>query len=236
MARDDRLVRASVPAPEAVGAGLDAAGLLQTLTDRCVSLLPDVDAAAVLFADDGGVAQILAAATEPAHVIAVRRLHLDEGPGQECLRTGRQLACTDFRGGDERWPRFAVTAARAGLRAAVSVPMRRDDRTIGAVTLFSKRSGAPGDDELRIARALVDAAAAGVVQQRELDHQRTTVRHLQVALDSRVIIEQAKGMLAGRHGVDVDQAFDAMRAHARAHNRELHELAHEIVARTIDVM
>jgi hypothetical protein len=129
-----------------------------------------------------------------------------------------------------------VTAARAGLRAAVSVPVRRDDTTIGAVTLFSKRSGAPGDDEVRIARALVDAAAVGLVQQRELDHQRTTARHLQVALDSRVIIEQAKGMLAGRHGVDVDQAFDAMRAYARAHNRDLHELAHEIVARTIDVM
>jgi GAF domain-containing protein len=213
----------------------DSAELLQILADRCVSLLSDVDAAAALFTDERGEARVLAAATEPAHLVAVRRLHDDHGPGRECLRTGRQFACPDLRAGDERWPRFAVTAARAGLRGAVALPARRYDTTIAAITLFSKGTSAPGDRELRIARALADAAAITVAQQRAVDHYRTAAQHLQRALDSRVIIEQAKGVLAGRRDLDVAAAFDAMRSYARSHNVELHELAREIVARGIDI-
>jgi GAF domain-containing protein len=189
--------------------------------------------AAVSLAEEGRLRFV--AATDPglAAVEGTER-GIAEGPTHEAWRTGRAVAVADLRSSG-RWPCYAAVALLAGQRAVAGVPMTVADECIGAVTIYHTDAYAWPVEDLDAAELLADMAAGYIANQRALERSRRLAGELQQALDSRVIIEQAKGVLAERHGLDADAAFERLRRHARSHNRTLHAVARDVVAGTLDL-
>jgi GAF domain-containing protein len=208
-------------------ADFDVIDFLHVLTDRCAQLL-DVSAAGLLLADPRGELRVIAASSEAARLLELFQLQNDQGPCLDCFRSGRPVTATDLNA-DQRWPRFAATAAEAGFTAVQALPMRLRDQVIGALNLFRATSGILDPVDVRIGQALADVATIGLMHERSLRRSDTLNEQLQAALISRVIIEQSKGKLAERLGLEMDQAFNVLRDHARARNRRLSDLARAFV-------
>ncbi|MFF1447302.1 GAF and ANTAR domain-containing protein [Streptomyces sp. NPDC058274] len=209
-------------------ADFDLIDFLRLLTDRCVSML-DASAAGVLLADRDGKLRVMAASDEQVRLLELFQLQNDEGPCLECFRTGTPVIVPDLVREVGRWPRFATAAHRSGFGAVQALPMRLRDETVGALNLFRATPGPFDPSGTPIAQALADVATISLLQQRS--SQRSTVlnEQLQTALNSRVLIEQAKGKLAERQNVDMERAFTALRGYARAHNRRLSDVARAFI-------
>jgi GAF domain-containing protein len=206
----------------------DVMDFMHVLTERCVQVL-DVAAAGLLLANDAGVLQIVAASSEPCRLLEVFQVQTDEGPCVDCFVSGQPVAVADLtRAG--RWPRFASAAIEVGFASVHTVPMRLRTQTIGALGFFTVECGTLDESVMRLGRTLADMATIGLLQQRAIHHRDLLTEHLQTAVNSRVLIEQANGILAERLQVDVDQAFVLLRRGARSHNRRLSDLAYAIVA------
>ena len=205
-------------------AGFDVIDFLHLLTDRSVQLL-DVSAAGLLLADPRGELRVVAASSEAARLLELFQLQNDQGPCLDCFRTGRPVAAGDLAAAAPRWPRFAPAAQRAGFAAVQALPMRLRDQVIGALNLFRAVPGAFDPADIRIGQALADVATISLLHERSMRHSDTVNEQLQTALNSRVIIEQAKGKLAERLGLDMDQAFSVLRGHARTRNLRLSDVA-----------
>lgn len=212
-------------------AGFDVIDFLHVLTDRSVQLL-DVEAAGLLLADPRGELRVVAASSEAARLIELFQLQNDQGPSLDCYRSGLPVHATDLAAEAGRWPRFAHAARQAGFTAVQALPMRLREQVIGALNLFRAGPGAFATADVRIGQALADVATIGLLHERSMHRSETLNEQLQTALNSRVVIEQAKGKLAERVGVDMDQAFNLLRDVARARNRRLSELAHAFVSGT----
>jgi hypothetical protein len=158
-------------------------------------------------------------------------LQHDEGPCIDCFRTGLLVETIDLEADVHRWPRFAPEALGAGFRAACALPMRLRDSTIGSLNLLRNSPGALARADLEAAQALADVATIGLLQQRAAEDARLLADQLQTALDSRIVIEQAKGVLAERAGLSMASAFEALRRYARAHQRRLSDVAAAVAAR-----
>jgi ANTAR domain/GAF domain len=206
----------------------DVIDFLHILTDRSVRLL-SVSAAGVLLADPRGALRVAAASSEEAGLIELFQIQNDQGPCLDCFRTGQPVTAADLAGLGQRWPRFAAAATQAGFGAVDALPMRLRDQVIGALNLFSERTGPLGPADLRIGQALADVATIGLLQERNVRRAETLAEQLQVALNSRVTIEQAKGKLAERTGLDMDQAFTLLRQHARSTNQRLTDVARYVI-------
>jgi GAF domain-containing protein len=226
--RSAELTEALVEFADTLVADFDIVEFLQRLTDRCVELLP-VDAAGLVLADRDGTLQPVAATSDDARLLEAFQLHLDEGPCLECHRTGRPVAATDLRTAVRRWPRLTGALQQLGFAAMHSLPMRRRDDVIGAMNLFRRTPGELDTATVRIARAFTDVATIGLLQQRARREQEAMIEQLQTALASRVVIEQAKGMLAERLSLGTDQAFGLLRQHARNRNHRLTDLARAVI-------
>ncbi len=204
-------------------AGFDVIDFLHVLTDRSVQLL-DVSAAGLLLADPRGELRVVAASSQAARLLELFQLQNDQGPCLDCFRTGRPVAAADLAA-EARWPRFAAAAQQAGFAAVQALPMRLRDQVIGALNLFRAVPGALAPADIRIGQALADVATISLLHERSMRHSDTLTEQLQTALNSRVIIEQAKGKLAERLGLDTDQAFSVLRDHARTRNLCLSDVA-----------
>jgi GAF domain-containing protein len=156
------------------------------------------------------------------------QLQANEGPCLDCFRTSQQVISADL-GHEPRWPRFVEHASQAGYRAVHALPLRLRSETIGGLNLFGSAPGALSGHELRVGQALADVATIGILQERAVHRQEVLAEQLQAALNSRVIIEQAKGMLAERGQIDLGQAFALLRSHARARQQRLSDLARDVV-------
>jgi transcriptional regulator with GAF, ATPase, and Fis domain len=209
-------------------AGFDVIDFMHVLTDRSVQLL-EVDAAGLLLADPRGELRVVAASSEVARLIELFQIQNDEGPCLDCFRSGQAVHVPDLAAATERWPRFAPAAVQAGFTAVQALPMRLREQVIGALNLFRASAGTFADADIRIGQALADVATIGLLHERSMRRSDTLNEQLQAALNSRVVIEQAKGKLAERLGVDMDQAFNLLRDFARARNRRLSELAQAFV-------
>ena|ERR1700690_3022494 len=209
-------------------ADFDVIDFLHLLTDRSVVLL-SAAAAGVVLADPRGRLRVAAASSEAAGLIELFQIQNDQGPCLDCFRTGRPVTAADLTGPDQPWPRFAAAAAQAGFRAVEALPMRLRGQVIGALNLFAAGPGPFDPAELRLGQALADVATIGLLQERNLRRSETVAEQLQAALNSRVVIEQAKGKLAERHGLDMDQAFTLLRDHARNTNQRLTDLARHLI-------
>jgi hypothetical protein len=208
--------------------GFDVIDFLHVLTDRSVQLL-DVSAAGLLLADPRGELRVVAASSEAARLLELFQIQSDQGPCLECFRSGQPVQVADLAAMAQRWPRFAPAAVAAGFGAVQALPMRLREHVVGALNLFRLAPGAFDPADVRVGQALADVATISLLHERSMRHRDTVNEQLQTALNSRVIIEQAKGKLAERLGLEMDQAFKLLRDYARARNRRLSNLAQGFV-------
>ena len=209
-------------------ADFDIIDFLHMLTDRSVALLA-ASAAGVVLADPRGELRLAAASSEEAGLLELFQLQNDQGPCLECFRTGRPVTAACLTGPAQRWPRFAEAAARSGFASVEALPMRLRDQVIGALNLFRAEPEPLEAADLRIGQALADVATIGLLHERNVRRRETVAEQLQAALNSRVIIEQAKGKLAERLSIDMDRAFTMLRDYARASNQRLTDVARDFV-------
>jgi GAF domain-containing protein len=205
----------------------DIMDVLHVLTERSVTLVK-ASAVGLLLADERGTLQVVAASSERTRLLELFQLQTDQGPCVECFRTAQPVSVTDLTQA-ARWPRFSAAAAEVGFAAVHAVPMRLRTETIGALNFFSTQPGAMDDSRLRLGQALADVATIGLLQQRAIHRRDTVAEQLQTALNSRVLIEQAKGVIAERLQLSVDDAFALLRGAARRQNRRLSDLALAVI-------
>jgi GAF domain-containing protein len=231
--RDHRLLDTLVTLADTLVAGYDVVDLLQTLVDRCSDLV-SATAAGVLLRDPRGSLEVIAASDEGAQTMEVLQVASGSGPCVHCADSGETVSIADM-GDDERWPDFNNAASRVGFVSLLAVPLRLREITIGSMNLFRATPGAFADDDARAARALADVATIGILQERAVRESDVVRVQLQRALDSRVVIEQAKGVVSYRRSVDMGAAFDLIRGHARANRLGLSDVAEQIVQRRLDL-
>lgn len=234
---DERLAQAFVELADTLVAGYDLMEFLQALAGRCVELL-EVDAAGLLLADSRGALRLVAASAEQARVVELFQVQNDEGPCLDCYRTGQPVIVSDIRQARQaaRWPRFAAAAREMGYAGVHAFPMRLREQVIGTLNLFKAQPDGLGPAVVVAATALVDVATIGILQERALRQQEVVAGQLQVALNSRVLIEQAKGALAERLRVTPDEAFIILRRYARDHNHPLTQLAGDVIRGTARII
>jgi transcriptional regulator with GAF, ATPase, and Fis domain len=209
-------------------AGFDVIDFLHVLTDRSVQLL-DVAAAGLLLADPRGELRVVAASSEAARLLELFQLQNDQGPCLDCFRSGRPVQAADLDAEAARWPRFAPAARQAGFAAVQALPMRLREQIIGALNLFRAGAGVFDPADVRVGQALADVATISLLHERSMRHSDTLNEQLQSALNSRVVIEQAKGKLAERLGLDMGQTFSLLRDFARNRNLRLSDLAQAFI-------
>jgi GAF domain-containing protein len=211
----------------------DVIEVLTLLTSRSVELL-GAAAAGILLADDRGQLRVIGASTEEVQLLELFQIQNAEGPCLDCFRTGATVRSDNLEG-DGRWPEFAIESARIGYTSVCAVPLRLRELTLGCLNLFMSTSVGLPDDEIALAQALADIASIAILQDQASRQAALREGHLQHALISRIVIEQAKGMIAERTGVNMDEAFNRMRTYARNHNRGLTGVAEDMVAGNLPV-
>jgi hypothetical protein len=230
--RERRLAAVFVEMADTLVDDFDAIEFLHVLADRCVSVL-EVSAAGMLLTDQRGALRVVAASSEETRLLELFQLQSDEGPCLDCFRTRRPVAVADLAtDGGRRWPGFSAEARRVGFGSVHALPMRLRDDVIGALNLFDVNVGPLPVDTLSVAQALADVATIGLLQERVIRRTATLAEQLQAALNSRILIEQAKGVIAERNQVDVGHAFTLLRRTARTRNKHLSQFAADIVEGT----
>lgn len=229
-AREQAVSDAFVALADTLVDDYDIIDLLDQLVAHCVTLLA-ADAAGILLADARGELRLVAASSEDAQTMELLQLQAEEGPCVECYRTATQVRVPDLSEVAQRWPRFVAAVAQAGAFVSVhAIPLRLRGKAIGALNLFHRTPGALPETDLALGQALADVATIGILSERAVRHGEVVNEQLQTALNSRVIIEQAKGVLAQRLKVPMDTAFDRLRRYSRHNNLRLAEVARQCVA------
>jgi transcriptional regulator with GAF, ATPase, and Fis domain len=225
---DQRLAQTFVELADTLVDEFDLVEFLHILVDRCVELL-DVSAAGLVLADFRGRLQVVASSSENIRLLELFQLQNDDGPCLECYHTGQPVNHPDLASADDRWPRFAPAAAEAGFRTVQALPMRLRAEILGAFNLFHTDAHQLDSSVTRIGQAMADVATIGLIHERSLRDHETLIDQLQTALNSRIIVEQAKGVLAERHGINPSDAFTLLRDYARNRGQRLTELAAAVV-------
>ncbi len=215
-------------------AGYDVVDLLQTLVERCAFLFDAVDAGIIL-ADSSGALEVIASTSERSHLIELMQLRAGEGPCVEAYTSGKVVSVSDVMTIEHRWPLFAERARELGYASIHSTPLRLRTETIGALNLFRDRPGELSGQDTAASQAMADVATIGILQERAFREADLTQKQLRRALESRVVIEQAKGVVAHTRGVDMDEAFRLIRSHARDHGDLLDAVARAIVERQLQI-
>ena len=228
--RERAVTDAFVALANSLADGADGVDLLSGLATDAVALL-DVASTGLLLADERQVLHVVAASSERTRSLEMFQLQSEEGPCLDCYRNGRPVLVADLSRETSRWPRFVEAAQGVGFASVHAVPMRLRDNVLGTMGLFGESTGALADDDLNLAQALAHVASVAVVQDASVADQRRLAEQLQHALNSRVVIEQAKGVLAQSGGLDMDEAFAVLRSYARDRNQRLTELARAVVVR-----
>jgi GAF domain-containing protein len=228
ISREERLGRTFVEVADTLVDDFDIVDLLVLVAERCVELL-DASAAGLLLADGRGVLHLMAATSEQTEMVELFQIQNDEGPCLECFRSGLPVLVPDLSAEAERWPRFAPVAGDAGFRAAHALPLRLRSNTLGALNLFRAEQGRLSRPDVTTAQALADIATIAILQHRAVSQAQELNNQLGQALNSRIVIEQSKGMIAQQLSLDMDEAFSMLRHHARSHHRRLSDLATDVI-------
>jgi GAF domain-containing protein len=232
MTREALLARTMVDLADTLVDNFDVVELLTLLTDRCVEVL-DVSAAGLMLVAPEGDLRVVASSSEEMRVVELFELQSEEGPCPDCFRTGEAVLNQNLATVGGRWPRFGPVALEAGFRSVHAVPMRLRGVIIGALNLFRADEGELEDGDILVAQALADVATIAILQHRAAFEAYRVNEQLHHALNSRIVIEQAKGMLAERAGLDMEQAFSWLRHHARNHNLLLVDVARAVIDGTV---
>jgi len=231
MPREALLARTLVELADTLVDDFDVVELLTLLTDRCVDVL-DVAAAGLMLVAPEGDLRVVASSSEEMRLVELFEIQSQEGPCPDCYRTGQPVMSPDLMD-NPRWPRFGPVALKAGFKSVHAIPMRLRGVTIGALNLFRADAGGLDEADVVAAQALADVATIGILQHRAGLQAHMVVDQLNHALNSRVMIEQAKGMLAERSGIDMGAAFTWLRKHARSHNLLLVDVAQAVIDGTL---
>ena len=233
MTRESDVVRSLVDLAGTLVTDYDVVDVLTALTDRCVTVL-GASAAGVMIASPGGDLRLAASSSDAMRVVELFELQSQEGPCLDAFRTGERVDHESLRAGSGRWPRFATVALEAGFRSVFALPLRLGNTTIGALNLFSADEMPMDEADVIVARAFADLATISVLQQRTVSESEVVNQQLTHALTSRIVIEQAKGVVFERSGVDMAQAFSRLRAYARSNNLRLTDVARSAIDGTLD--
>jgi len=233
MTQQEGVIRALVEMADILVEDFDVVELLTRLAARCVDLL-GVSAAGVMLAAGQRELRLVASSSEAMRVLELFELQMEEGPCLDAYRTGERVEHRILHADTTPWPRFSVAALEAGFQSVEAVPLRLRDTTIGALNLFSTGEMPMNDSDAVVTRSFADIATISIVQHRAADEHQRTNAQLSRALSSRIVIEQAKGIIAERAGVDLQVAFDRLRRYARDHNLRLTDVADAAVAGTLE--
>jgi GAF domain-containing protein len=231
MTREADVVKSLVEMADTLVDDYDIVEMLTGLADRCVDLL-GVSAAGVMLASPGGSLGLVASSSEAMRLLELFELQAQQGPCLDAFHTGEPVVQENLEAG--RWPSFAAAALKAGFRSALALPLRLREVTLGALNLLSAANTAMPEADLIVARAFADLAALSIAQHRASAEAQRLTEQLSSALTSRVVIEQAKGVISERAEVDLAEAFARLRAHARNHNLRLTDVAQAAVDGTLD--
>ena len=233
MTREADVVRSLVETADTLVDDYDVVDMLTGLADRCVSLL-GVSAAGVMLASPAGSLGLVASSSEAMRLLELFELQAQEGPCLDAFRTGEPVGHEDLQAGVGRWPSFSAAALQAGFRSVLALPLRLREVTLGALNLFSVTHAPVAEADVIVARAFADLAALSILQHRVSTEAQRLNEQLSAALTSRVVIEQAKGVISERAGVDLAEAFSLLRAYARNGNHRLTDVAQAAVDGTLD--
>lgn len=233
--REYRVGRAFVSLADTIVDEFDLTEFLHMLVDHCVDLL-EVDAAGVLLTDQRGGIRMAAASSERAELLELFAADTEGGPCVECVHTGEQVSSIDLAADTGRWPRYTAAAQLCGFAATHAIPMRLRREVIGALSLLNTEPRAVHEMSAQLGQALSDVATIGILQQRTIDHADLLTEQLQTALNTRVILEQAKGMLSAHSGtLTPEQAFTALRGYARTNQLRMSDVARAIIDGNADI-
>ncbi|MEP6659130.1 MAG: GAF and ANTAR domain-containing protein [Acidimicrobiales bacterium] len=227
MSREALLARTLVELADTLVDDFDVVELLTLLTDRCVDVL-DVAAAGIMLVAAERDLRVMASSSETMYLLELFELQAQEGPCLDCYRTGLPVVNQDLTTVG-RWPRFAAEALAAGFHSVDALPMRLRGTVIGALNLFHVDPGGMRPADIDAGQALADVATIAILQHRHMVEGQVMTEQLQIALNSRIVLEQAKGMVAERLGLDMTHAFSALRNHARNHNLLLVDVARDVI-------
>lgn len=233
MTREGSVIRSLVEMADTLVDDFDVVDMLTRLADRCVTVL-GVSAAGVMLASPAGDLRLVASSSEAMRILELFELQAQEGPCLDAFRTGERVEHEDLHAGSGRWPRFSLVAAEAGFQSVFALPLRLRERTVGALNLFSYEPTPMDKDDVLVVQAFADLAAISVVQHRAANETQLINEQLAQALTSRILIEQAKGVIFERVGVDMAEAFRLLRRYARDHNLHLSAVAQGAIDGTLD--
>ena len=207
----------------------DLVDFLSLLAQRCVDLFGAVEAGLML-ADPKGQLRFMAASSERTKILELFELQNEEGPCLDCFRSGEQVVNQRLGDPPDRWPRFSVEAVAAGFVSAHALPLRVRGKVIGAINLFHATDRRLDPMDVVLGQAMADIATIAILQERTINEAAVLAEQLARALDSRILLEQAKGRLAERNGLGVDEAFALLRGYSRGHNRRLTDVTAAFLA------
>lgn len=230
--REHDIIQAFVELSNELVDGYDIVDLLTEWTANCARLL-DVAAAGLLLADARGVLHLVAASSERTHHLEVFQLQRRQGPCLDCYQSGAPVVVPDLAAESQRWPEFARVAESVGFASVHAVPMRLRDTVLGTLGLFGTTTGRLDDGDLALAQALIHVASVAIVNEKATADRDVVNAQLQKALASRIVLEQAKGVLANVGDLDMKDAFAVLRRYARDHGRKLTAVAELVVDRDL---
>jgi GAF domain-containing protein len=233
--REARLTAAFVTLADTLTTDYDVVDLLDLLVRECTEIL-DVEAGGLMLADSEGNLQLVASTSEEAELVEIMQLNAGAGPCLDCYGTGAPVAVSDIDRLGDRWPGFRTAALEHGFQSVYAAPMKLRGDVIGTMNLLSTSTGVLNDRDIAVAQALTDVATIGILQERMIRESGLISEQLQRALDSRILIEQAKGVLSHTGQMGMDEAFTTMRGYARKNRLTLHTVAEGIISRTVDVL
>jgi GAF domain-containing protein len=235
MTRESDVVHSLVEMADTLVDDYDVIDMLTGLTDRCVSLL-GVSAAGVMLAAPAGGLGLVASSSEAMRLLELFELQAAEGPCLDAFRTGEPVAQENLQAGSGSWPQFSTAAVEVGFRSALALPLRLREVTLGALNLLRASSDPVPEADIIVARAFADLAALSISQYRATAEAQRLTEQLSAALASRVVIEQAKGVISERAGIDLAEAFARLRAYARNSNLRLTDVAQAAVDGSLDAL
>ena len=228
MFREQRLSETFVELADTLVDDFDVVDFMTLLTERCVELLGATDGGLMLV-DPLGELRVVASSSEQMRTLELLELQSSEGPCLDAYRTAAAVGAVDLDEVAARWPHFGDHVRRAGYRSIYAVPMRLRTDVLGALNLFNTHQAPWDEEDLRLAQALADVATISLLHHRAMHDSQLLSTQLQSALNSRVTIEQAKGLLAERLGTNTEEAFERMRRYARGHNLLLADVATDLL-------
>lgn len=234
MSREALLARTFVELADNLVDDFDVVDLMCLLADRCAEVT-GAAAVGLMLASPDGELRVLASSSEAMRLLEIFEAESDQGPCVDCYRSGGPVVGLDLSAADGPWSDFAPRAVAAGFLSVQAVPMRLRGRTIGAMNMYRRQRGPMLDVDVVAAQALADVSTIAILQHRAARDAQALNEQLQHALNARVVIEQAKGVLAERTGLDMEQSFARLRRHARNHGLRLTDVAQAVATKALAV-